>query len=73
MAPLTDPYRLSHEGKDLDYPLGKNELDTSVSHVYNGDGLTSARRPKIEDFVFFASAQRIAERIEDGKTYVSLL
>lgn len=72
MAPLTDPYRLSHEAKELDGPTGKSELDTDVARVQGGDLFGTTSTPKLEDFVFFASAQRIAERIEDGKQYVDV-
>ena len=67
MAPLTDPYRLSHEAKDLEYPIGKPELDNGPLPRQQDDSVGSTQHPKFEDFAFFASAQRIAERIQDGK------
>jgi hypothetical protein len=41
--------------------------EVSPSRTYSDPG-ASTRKPQLEDFVFFASAQRSAERKEDGTT-----
>lgn len=65
MPPLTEPYRLSHEVKDLETASNNGITDASIpAQTQRQDVKVS--RPTLEDFVFYATAQRISERVADG-------
>jgi hypothetical protein len=43
-----------------------DKIETGIPSVNYKELVTDKRKPALEDFVFFAAAQRAAEREEDG-------
>lgn len=68
MASLIDPYY--HESKEVEVDDGKfkDDAEAAISPAPSQELGIKPSKAKLEDFIFFANAQRIAERNQDGKT-----
>jgi hypothetical protein len=67
MATLIDPYYHESKEVDVDEVKSKGDAEAAISPAASQLG-SKPSNARIEDFIFFANAQRIAERIQDGRT-----
>jgi len=65
---LTKP--LGIESKEMDHSKTMSDEEVATYQVPSLDTEGKASRATIEDYIFFANAQRIAKRNQDGKQYV---
>lgn len=66
MASLIDPYYHESKEVDIDVIKSKNDAEAAISPAVSQLG-SKPSKATIEDFIFFANAQRVAERVQDGK------
>ena len=63
-----DEDQMAHETKHLGDIVGKVETGSSDGAQSLRASDTQSRKATIEDYVYYAEAQRAAHRWEDGKT-----